>query len=93
MDTVFSRLAPWNDIRSRLATLLHEPHQPQLLLRLERLCLQISQPMDQHSDGAIFAVMQFDQSGAFAIKGSAGPISLGATARLPKLVAEAARQI
>jgi HD-GYP domain-containing protein (c-di-GMP phosphodiesterase class II) len=30
---------------------------------------------------------------AFAIKGTAGPISMGATARLPKLVAEAARHL
>ena len=63
MDSVFSRLAPWNNIRGQLATLLHdELEHPKFLVRLECLCGQISQLMDQDTDGSIFAVMRFDHS-------------------------------
>jgi HD-GYP domain-containing protein (c-di-GMP phosphodiesterase class II) len=62
MDSVFSALTPWNDIRRQLPALLDDPTQRQFLPALELVTAQIRRLIDRDADGALFAVMQFDQS-------------------------------
>jgi len=63
MHSVFSALSPWNEIRRQLAAMLHDPIRgARFLPKMELLSAEIIRRIDQDTDGALFAVMQFDQS-------------------------------
>ena len=63
MESVFSALTPWNDIRCHLAALLRAlARQWQFLAKLELVAAQIKRLIDLDRDGALFAVMQSEQS-------------------------------
>lgn len=63
MDSIFEAPSTWNDIRSQLGRLLQKPGQDRLFAgKMTLLAAQISQLIDQNTDGAIFSIMQFDRS-------------------------------
>jgi HD-GYP domain-containing protein (c-di-GMP phosphodiesterase class II) len=63
MASPFRALAPWNDVRAQLALLLHERlGRPAFLSDIDDLSARIDRLIADDPDGAIFAVMQFDQN-------------------------------